>query len=629
MNNDQDFEQLKIDQEINWRKKDFALVLDASNFILKAKGFRIQRIRAVIDALQGVAGGREEFECSHLNLARRLDVGNEKEVTDEAKMRRVQRLLAVLEAEQNRVGRKAFSIIRGGGFEHKKTRYIDNLTELAALAVSQMQQRMKEENINPSRFKIILEEEAIKNSDYLPDVVKKNADEKKTIPLENDLYIQRVCNHSAKNFRCGLKRWLENGGDEESFLQRYQEMQRLAAELIKIEEDLYIQKVCNDSVNDFSRGLNRWLKIGGDKESFIQNQQDRHRREAESLKIEILKEAEENASELSEAVINPFSDENDAEAQETAETADLQNDSNQSNEPNMMQEAMDLARKGFRVFPVYEPTSKGCSCRQGEKCTNNAGKHPRVMEWQKAATTDEKQIKTWWSKWNRANIGIATGKGSNIIVLDVDANKGGDASVVELFADTDLPETLTAQTGNGYHIFFQIVEGFEIKNSVVKIGDGLDIRGENGFVVASPSLHRTGKRYAWTNKAKPCPLPENLKEKLIEIERQKTSQVVDSKEVKQTKQSEFSKQSKMDLSKAIPSLIPEGMRNETLFRRVAAPLSGKGASEYQILVKLREVNITHCIPQLEDSELQKIARSAVNIESRNRAIKQNVSTSVY
>ncbi len=119
MNNDQDIER---------RKKAFALVLDASSFILKAKGFRIHRIRAVIDALQGAGGGRDEFECSHLNLARRLDVGNEKEVADDAKMRRVQRLLGVLEAEQSRTGKKAFTIIRGGGFEHKRTRYIDNLT---------------------------------------------------------------------------------------------------------------------------------------------------------------------------------------------------------------------------------------------------------------------------------------------------------------------------------------------------------------------------------------------------------------------------------------------------------------------------------------------------------------------
>jgi putative DNA primase/helicase len=159
---------------------------------------------------------------------------------------------------------------------------------------------------------------------------------------------------------------------------------------------------------------------------------------------------------FTETVSLAHSPENEPEAKETPET-------------NMMQEALNLAAKGFRVFPVYEPTAKGCSCKQNESCSN-AGKHPRVSEWQKVATTDKAQIKSWWSKWQNANIGIATGKGSNVIVLDVDANKGGDVSLSELFEDSDLPDTLTAKTGNGFHFFFQTVESVGIKNSVVKIG---------------------------------------------------------------------------------------------------------------------------------------------------------------
>ncbi len=35
----------------------------------------------------------------------------------------------------------------------------------------------------------------------------------------------------------------------------------------------------------------------------------------------------------------------------------------------------------------------------------------------------------------------------------------------------------------------------------------LDIRGENGFVVAAPSLHRNGNRYSWMNETPTLPLP--------------------------------------------------------------------------------------------------------------------------
>lgn len=544
MNNDQDIEQ---------RKKTFAYVLDASSFILKAKGFHIHRVRAVIDALQGASGGRDEFECSHLNLALRLDVGSEKEVTDDAKMRRVQRLLAVLEAEQDRAGKKAFTIIRGGGFEHKKTRYIDNLTELAVLAVKYTKDRMSKENIQSGRFKFILEEESIKISDLLPDAVKKTADQKENpMPLDDDLYIQRECNHA---------------------------------------------------LNSFGRGLERWLKKGGDVESFLQRHQERLRKQVEAIKSKTPENAEIKALEFSETVSLVCPSENEPEAQETPET-------------DMTRQALELAEKGFRVFPVYEPTAKGCSCKT-ESCLNG-GKHPRVLEWQKVATTDAAQIKIWWSKWQGANIGIATGKGSNVIVLDVDANKGGDASLSELFEDSEIPETLTAKTGNGFHFFFQTVEDIDIKNSVVKIGEGLDIRGENGFVVAAPSLHRNGNRYSWMNETKPCSMPEFLKEKLIEIERQRTAQITDYKQVSQISKSEFSNTN--------TSIIPESTRNERLFRKASA-LRGNGSNEIEILERLREVNQTQCVPQLEESELQKIAQSVMRYLPNREKQATNVSVS--
>ncbi len=40
--------------------------------------------------------------------------------------------------------------------------------------------------------------------------------------------------------------------------------------------------------------------------------------------------------------------------------------------------------------------------------------------------------------------------------------KGGDASLSELFEDSDLPETLTAKTENGFHLFFQTGENIGI-----------------------------------------------------------------------------------------------------------------------------------------------------------------------
>ncbi len=60
------------------------------------------------------------------------------------------------------------------------------------------------------------------------------------------------------------------------------------------------------------------------------------------------------------------------------------------------------------------------------------------------------------------------------------------------------------------------------------------------------------------NDIEPSPLPEHLKAKLIEIETQKATQNIKSDELKQS--------NKPEISKEVPSLIPEKTRNETLFR---------------------------------------------------------------
>ena len=36
-----------------------------------------------------------------------------------------------------------------------------------------------------------------------------------------------------------------------------------------------------------------------------------------------------------------------------------------------------------------------------------------------------------------------------------------------------------------------------MRNSSGKLGDGLDVRGVNGYVVAPPSLHSSGNEYRW------------------------------------------------------------------------------------------------------------------------------------
>ena len=111
------------------------------------------------------------------------------------------------------------------------------------------------------------------------------------------------------------------------------------------------------------------------------------------------------------------------------------------------------------------------------------------------ATSDPAAVAQWPSG---ANVGIATGRG--LVVLDVDYRHDGGDSLAELERRHGrLPATVSAETGGGgEHLYFSTRA--PIKNSAAKLGPGLDVRGEGGYVVAPPSVHPdTGRVYTWDN----------------------------------------------------------------------------------------------------------------------------------
>jgi len=139
-----------------------------------------------------------------------------------------------------------------------------------------------------------------------------------------------------------------------------------------------------------------------------------------------------------------------------------------------------LAARGWRLFP--------CKARD---------KTPLLKDWPQRASTDPAMIRAWYKAYPRCNWGIATGAGSNLWVLDVDGEKG----VTTLKALTErhgkLPDRLTVKTGRkqGYHLYFLYSAGVNLRNSQEKIGDGLDVRGEGGYIMAPGSIHEFGAVY--------------------------------------------------------------------------------------------------------------------------------------
>src|SRR5437016_3776894 len=86
--------------------------------------------------------------------------------------------------------------------------------------------------------------------------------------------------------------------------------------------------------------------------------------------------------------------------------------------------ALRYAKMRLRVVPMHRVRDGYCTCHRGKAC-ERPGKHPMTAQGVKDATTERDQIKSWWTVSPNANIGIATGAESRILVLDIDRRHGG------------------------------------------------------------------------------------------------------------------------------------------------------------------------------------------------------------
>jgi len=170
----------------------------------------------------------------------------------------------------------------------------------------------------------------------------------------------------------------------------------------------------------------------------------------------------------------------------------------------MLPYAIAYARRGWPVFPLHTPTTNGgCSC--GKPC-GNPGKHPRTKRGFKDATTDEETIRNWWKQWPDANIGIAMGELSKLLAVDVDPKNGGAGTWQRLVMDHDLPTlTVTVDTGSGgwHYYYLRPTDRGVCRSRANAVKPGIDTRCDGGYVVAPPSLHVSGKRYAFRPECDP------------------------------------------------------------------------------------------------------------------------------
>ena len=120
------------------------------------------------------------------------------------------------------------------------------------------------------------------------------------------------------------------------------------------------------------------------------------------------------------------------------------------------------------------------------------------------------------------NIGILTGKQNNLLVLDIDVKDDGINEFKKYIDEYGEPMTVKQQTPNkGFHYFFTFTHSdkkceFLIQNYLTNKSKyrnkGLDIRSNNGYIVAAPSCIYD-KHYKFIRNFDECELlemPESL-----------------------------------------------------------------------------------------------------------------------
>jgi putative DNA primase/helicase len=162
----------------------------------------------------------------------------------------------------------------------------------------------------------------------------------------------------------------------------------------------------------------------------------------------------------------------------------------------LLDAALGYAARGWQVFPCWWAIGDACACGGNAGCS--PGKHPLTAHGLKDATTDAAQIRAWWAKYPEANVAIRTGAESGLVVVDLDVkpDKDGRASFRVLNGGAVDRTAMTRTGGGGLHLYYRH-PGFTVRNSQNELGPGIDVRGDQGYVLAPPSNHVSGRVYEW------------------------------------------------------------------------------------------------------------------------------------
>lgn len=118
------------------------------------------------------------------------------------------------------------------------------------------------------------------------------------------------------------------------------------------------------------------------------------------------------------------------------------------------------------------------------------------------------------------NVGIVTGKASKLVVIDIDPKHGGTKESVDELSGAPIDTRQHGTPSGGTHLLFRYPDGVDhIGLSVGKLAPGVDVRADGGYIVAPTSV-LNGIAYSITHDSDLAPLPAQLLNRLLPIDRE-------------------------------------------------------------------------------------------------------------
>lgn len=177
--------------------------------------------------------------------------------------------------------------------------------------------------------------------------------------------------------------------------------------------------------------------------------------------------------------------------------------------PVNLDAALCYAARGWHVFPCRESDGKPYTDRDGKEQTPRA-KQPYTPHGLDDATTDPAQIRQWWGRWPGAAIGLNCGR-SGLLAIDLDTKHGHNGPATWAALGLSEAGALLSQTPSGGRHVVYTANGAQLGNTAGRLGDGIDTRGDGGYIILPPSTTTDGAYIALNDwGAAPAPLPGAL-----------------------------------------------------------------------------------------------------------------------